>query len=92
MINREMNNMANTAFQTGAGYGALNEQSQNAADRHKHELDTGMAAVNQLATVHNPQVDQLCKDYLNNVVNDAQFQQQFNTIIANDANIQNILH
>jgi len=50
-----------------------------------------MAAVNQLATVHNTQVDQLCKDYLNNVINDSQFQQQFNTIISNDANIQNIL-
>jgi len=91
MIRNEMNNMANTAFQTGAWYGTLNEQSQNAADRHKHELDTNMAAVNQLATVHNTQVDQLCKDYLNNVINDSQFQQQFNTIISNDANIQNIL-
>jgi hypothetical protein len=70
----------------------LNEQSQNAADRHKHELDTNMEAINQIATVHNPQVDQLCKNYLNNAVNDDQFQQQFNQIIANDANIQNILN
>jgi hypothetical protein len=51
-----------------------------------------MASVNQLATVHNAQVDQLCKNYLNNTINDDQFQQQFNQIIANDANIQNILN
>ena len=87
-----MNNMANTAFQRGAGYGALNEQSQNAADRHEHELNTGMEAINKITTVNNQQVDQLCKDYLNNMITDDQFQDQFNQIIANDANIQNILH
>ena len=92
MIRNEMNGMANTAFQRDAGYATLNDQSQNAADRHKHELDNNMEAINQIATVHNPQVDQLCKDYLNNIVTDDQFQDQFNQIIANDANIQNILN
>ena len=92
MINNEMNNMANTAFQTGAGYSALNEQSQNAADRHEHELATGMEAINKITTVHNQQVDQLCKDYLNNIINDDAFQQQFNQIIAADTNVQNALN
>ena len=92
MIRNEMNGMANTAFQRGAGYATLNDQSQNAADRHKHELDNNMEAINQIARVHNQQVDQLCRDYLNNRVTDDQFQDQFNQIIANDANIQNILN
>ena len=90
-MKNEMNSMANTAFQTGASYGTLNDQSQNAADRHAHELLTGMDAVNRITTVNNPQVDQLCKDYLNNVINDSVFQQRFNAIVAADANIQNIL-
>ena len=92
MINREKNNMANTAFQTDPNYAALNEQSQNAADRHAHELATGMVAINRITTVQNPQVDQLCKDYLNGTVTDAQFQTQFNTIVAADTNIQNALN
>ena len=83
--------MANTAFLDDPAYSALNEQSQNAADRHAHELATGMAAINRITTVQNQQVDQLCKDYLNNLVNDAQFQTQFNTIVAGDTNIQNAL-
>lgn len=91
-MKNEMNNMANTAFQTNAAYATLNDQSQNAADRHAHELLTNMAAVNRITTVNNPQVDQLCRDYLNNRVNDTTFQQRFNTIIPADANIQNILH
>jgi hypothetical protein len=92
MMKNEMNNMANTAFQTDAAYATLNNQSQNAADRHAHELLTNMAAVNRITTVHNPQVDQLCKDYLNNTINDSTFQQRFNTIVAADANIQNALN
>ena len=91
MMKNEMNNMANTAFQTGAWYSTLNDQSQNAADRHWHELLTGMAAVNRVMTVHNVQVDQLCKDYLNGRETDASFQQKFNTIVDADANIQNAL-
>ncbi|MBQ2600473.1 hypothetical protein II582_03770 [bacterium] len=51
-----------------------------------------MEAINKITTVHNQQVDQLCKDYLNNIINDSQFQQQFNQIIANDANVQNALN
>ena len=93
MMKNEMNNMANTAFQTGAWYATLNEQSQNAADRHGHELFTNMAAVNRITTVHNDEIDKLCKDYLNNVINDdATFQQSFNTIVAADTNIQNALN
>ena len=46
MIRNEMNGMANTAFQRGAGYATLNDQSQNAADRHKNELDNNMEAIN----------------------------------------------
>ena len=91
MIN-EMNNMANTAFQVDAAYATLNEQSQNAADRHWHELLTAMDAVNRITTVHNDHVDQLCKDYLNNLVNDAVFQQRFNALVAADTNIQNALN
>jgi len=97
-MKNEMNNMANTVFQTNAAYATLNEQSQNAADRHAHELLTNMTAVNRITTVHNAQVDQLCKDYLNNVINDQVFQQRFNAIIAGDPNItatlrgQNITH
>ena len=91
-MKNEMNNMANTAFQTNAAYATLNEQSQNAADRHSHELLTNMAAVNRITTVHNPQVDQLCKDYLNNLINDTTFQQRFNSIVAADTNIQNALN
>ena len=91
MINREKNNMANTAFQTDPNYASLNEQSQNAADRHAHELATGMVAINRITTVHNQHVDQLCKDYLNGIVTDDQFQTQFNGIVAADPNIQNAL-
>ena len=91
-MKNEMNNMANTAFQTDPNYTTLNDQSQNAADRHAHELLTNMAAVNRITTVNNPQVDQLCKDYLNNIINDSTFQQRFNTIVAADANIQNALN
>ncbi|MBR7036776.1 hypothetical protein IKI14_02675 [bacterium] len=50
-----------------------------------------MAAVNRITTVHNPQVDQLCRDYLNNVVNDTTFQNRFNAIVDADTNIQSIL-
>ena len=92
MMNREKNNIANTAFLTDPTYAALNEQSQNAADRHAHELATGMVAINRITTVHNPQVDQLCKDYLDGIVTDAQFQTQFNGIVAADPNIQNALN
>ena len=92
MMKNEMNNMANTAFQTNAAYATLNEQSQNAADRHGHELLTSMAAVNRITTVHNDEIDKLCKDYLNNLINDDRFQQRFNTIVAADANIQNALN
>ena len=92
MMKKEMNNMANTAFQTNAAYATLNEQSQNAADRHGHELLTSMAAVNRITTVHNDEIDKLCKDYLNNLINDDRFQQRFNTIVAADANIQNALN
>ena len=91
MMRGEMNGMARTAFQTGAWYATLNDQSQNAADRHGHELLTNMAAVNRITTVHNPQVDQLCRDYLNNVVNDTTFQNRFNAIVDADTNIQSIL-
>ena len=91
MMRTEMSSMANTAFQTDPNYAALNEQSQNAADRHGHELLTGMAAVNLIGHVHNQQIDQLCKAYLNGGVSDAQFQQNFNTIVANDAYIQSVL-
>ena len=92
MMKNEMNNMANTAFQTNAAYATLNEQSQNAADRHGHELLTNMAAVNRITTVQNPQVDQLCKDYLNGRETDATFQTKFNAIVASDTNIQNALN
>ena len=92
MMDREKNNISNTAFLTDPTYAALNEQSQNAADRHAHELATGMEAINRITTVNNPQVDQLCKDYLNGIVTDAQFQTQFNTIVAADTNIQNALN
>ena len=92
MMKKEMNNMANTAFQTNAAYATLNEQSQNAADRHSHELLTNMAAVNRITTVHNDEIDKLCKDYLNNLINDDRFQQRFNTIVAADTNIQNALN
>lgn len=92
MMKNEMNNMANTAFQTNAAYATLNDQSQNAADRHAHELLTNMAAVNRITTVHNPQVDQLCKDYLNGRETDSTFQTKFNAIVAADANIQNALN
>ena len=88
----EMNAMARTAFQTEASYATLNEQSQNAADRHAHELATGMVAINRITTVHNPQVDKICKDYLNGIITDAQFQTEFNRIVAADANIQNALN
>ena len=91
MMKNEMNNMANTAFQTDAAYTTLNEQSQNAADRHEHELLTSMAAVNLIGHAHNTQIDQLCKDYLNDRETDASFQQKFNAIVAADANIQSIL-
>ena len=91
MMRTEMNNMANTAFQTRGWYASLNDQSQNAADRHAHELLTGMAAVNRISTVHNPQIDKLCKDYLNGSETDASFQQKFNAIVASDTNIQSIL-
>ena len=84
--------MANTAFQTDAAYATLNDQSQNAADRHGHELLTNMEAVNRITTVHNPHVDQLCKDYLNGRETDSTFQTKFNTIVAADANIQNALN
>jgi len=92
MMDREKNNISNTVFLTDPTYAALNEQSQNAADRHAHELATGMEAINRITTVNNPQVDQLCKDYLNGIVTDAQFQTQFNTIVAADTNIQNALN
>ena len=92
MMKNEMNNMANTAFQTNTAYATLNEQSQNAADRHGHELLTNMAAVNRITTVHNPHVDQLCKDYLNGRETDSTFQTKFNAIVAADANIQNALN
>ena len=97
-MKNEMSSMANTAFQTGANYATLNEQSQNAADRHAHELLTSMDAVNRITTVRNPQVDQLCKDFLNGIENDASFQPKFNAIVAADPNItaalrgQNITH
>jgi hypothetical protein len=84
MMKKEMKNMANTAFQTDAAYTTLNEQSQNAADRHGHELVTNMDAVNRLTSIHNRDIDQLCKDYLMNRINDTAFQQRFNQIIAND--------
>ena len=92
MMKNEMKNMANTAFQTDAAYATLNEQSQNAADRHEHELLTSMDAVNRITTVHNVQIDQLCKDYLNGRETDSTFQTKFNTIVAADANIQNALN
>ena len=92
MMDREKNNISNTAFLTDPTYAALNEQSQNAADRHAHELATGMVAINRITTVHNPQVDQLCKDYLNGIITDVQFQTQFNGIVAADPNIQNALN
>ena len=92
MMDREKNDISNTAFLTDPTYAALNEQSQNAADRHAHELATGMVAINRITTVHNPQVDKICKDYLNGIITDAQFQTEFNRIVAADANIQNALN
>lgn len=99
LIKQEMKSMQNTAFQRDAGYSELNEQSQHAADRHAFErmnnLEYGKwgSVVNSFTTVHNAQIDQLCKNYLTQVppMIDEQFQDQFNTIVAADTNITTAL-
>lgn len=99
LIKQEMQSMQNTAFQRNAEYAELNEQSQHAADRHAFERMNNLAygkwgsVVNSLTTVHNAQIDQLCKDYLTQMppMTDEYFQDQFNTIVAADTNITTAL-
>lgn len=88
--------MAGKAFSvTGdaARDAALNDKTGDASERHDVELQNNLDAVQKANAVsfQNPQVNDLCKRYLQWTVTAAQFETQFNTIIDGDAAIQAVL-
>lgn len=99
MIKEKMAAMAGKAFSRTNNTTedtALNDKTENASDRHeleeknKGEMNVQVEKANTVS-LQNPLVNNLCKEYLRWNINEAQFQADFNTIIDNDANIQNIL-
>jgi len=90
MIKQKMKAMAGKAF---AWDQWLNEKTGDASDRHELEMQHKLSEVKKAnsVTLQNPLVNNLCKDYLNWIVNDSSFQTQFNAIVDNDSNIQSIL-
>jgi len=91
MIKAKMNAMAGKAFSiTGdaAKDAALNDKTGNASDRHEIELKHNLDMVQNKLTLQNPQVNNLCKQFLDGTITEAQFQPQFNAIIDGDAAIQ----
>jgi len=96
VIKQKMNAMAGKAFSvTGnaTSDAALNDKTGNATDRHELELQHTLDQVQKANTVtlQNPLVNNICKQYLQGTITEDQFHVQFNTIIDNDTNIQNIL-
>ncbi len=90
MIKKKMKDLSGKAF---AWDQWLDEKTGDASDRHELELQHNLSEVQKAnsVTLQNPLVNNLCKDYLNWIVNDTGFQKQFNTIVDNDSNIQSIL-
>lgn len=91
MIKAKMDAMEGKAFSTTDQ--VLNEKTGDASERHDLELEHSLDQVEKANTVtlQNVQVNDLCKRYLKTEITEDEFQTQFNTIIDNDANIQNVL-
>lgn len=90
LIKQKMDQMKGKAF---SGIASLDEKTGDAAERHSVELQHKLDKVEKAnkVTLQNPQVDDLCRRFLDGKVTDAQFQTDFNTIVDNDANIQSVL-
>ena len=71
----------------------LDEKTWDASDRHSLELEHKLDKVNKENTValENPQINQLCKDYLEWKVTEDNFKILFNQHVDADVNIQNII-
>ena len=90
MIKEKMNKLAWKAFSMDA---SLDEKTEKSSDRHELELLNNMDKINKENSValENPQINQLCKDYLEWKVSEDNFKILFNQHVDADANIQNVL-
>lgn len=90
MIKEKMNKLAWKAFSMDA---SLDEKTEKSSDRHELELLNNMDKINKENSValENPQINELCKDYLQWKVSEDNFKILFNQHVDADVNIQNII-
>lgn len=93
-VKKKLNEMSWKAFTWDS---VIDNQTWNAADRHQLEKETGFNSDIKNIDEHNPvvyqspQINDLCKRYLEWSVTDNQFQTDFNTIIESDTSLKDEL-